>query len=76
LPVASSYFNPIETMWAWIKAKWRKKLLEPKDFNPGMDYLLKELQMICDTVPPHVVRHISAHCFKILKSYIEEKLMQ
>jgi hypothetical protein len=63
-------------MWAWIKAKWRKKLLEPKDFNPGMDYLLKELQMICDTVPPHVVRHISAQCFKILKSYIEEKLMQ
>ena len=73
--MASSYFNPIETMWAWIKAKWRKKLVEPKDFNPDKEYLLRELQKICDTVPPHVVRHISAHCFKILKGYIEEKLL-
>jgi transposase len=73
--VASSYFNPIETMWAWIKAKWRSKLVEPKEFNPEKDYLLRELQKICDTVPPHVVRHISAHCFKTLKSYIEEKLL-
>ncbi len=75
LPVASSYFNPIETMWAWIKAKWRKKLIEPLDYNPDKEYLLRELQKICDTVPPHVVRHISAHCFKILKSYSEEKLL-
>jgi transposase len=73
--VASSYFNPIETMWAWIKAKWRSKLVEPKEFNPEKDYLLRELQKICDTVPPHVVRHISAHCFKTLKSYIEDKLL-
>jgi len=73
--VASSYFNPIETMWAWIKAKWRSKLVEPKEFNLEKDYLLRELQKICDTVPPHVVRHISAHCFKTLKSYIEDKLL-
>lgn len=73
--MASSYFNPIETMWAWIKAKWRSKLVEPKEFNPEKDYLLRELQKICDTVPPHVVRHISAHCFKTLKSYIEDKLL-
>jgi transposase len=73
--VASSYFNPIETMWAWIKAKWRSKLVEPKEFNPEKDNLLRELQKICDTVPPHVVRHISAHCFKTLKSYIEDKLL-
>jgi hypothetical protein len=58
-----------------MKAKWRQKLVEPRDFDPDKSYLLRELQKICDTVPPHVVRHISAHCYKTLKSYIEENLM-
>jgi len=62
-------------MWSWIKAKWRQKLVEPRDFDPDKSYLLRELQKICDTVPPHVVRHISAHCYKTLKSYIEENLL-
>jgi hypothetical protein len=58
-----------------MKANWRQKLVEPRDFDPDKSYLLRELQKICDTVPPHVVRHISAHCYKTLKSYIEENLM-
>jgi transposase len=29
LPVATSFFNPIETIWAWIKLQWKKKLLDP-----------------------------------------------
>ena len=62
-------------MWSWIKAKWRQKLVEPRDFDPDKSYLIRELQKICDTVPPHEVRHISAHCYKTLKSYIEENLM-
>jgi len=27
LPPCSSYFNPIETIWSWVKAKWRNSLL-------------------------------------------------
>ena len=29
LPVATSFFNPIETVWAWVKGQWRKRLLDP-----------------------------------------------
>ena len=31
LPVNSSYFNPIETVWSWVKSKWRNYLLQLKD---------------------------------------------
>ena len=31
LPVNSSYFNPIETVWSWVKSKWRNNLLQLKD---------------------------------------------
>ena len=27
LPPCSSYFNPIETIWSWVKGKWRNSLL-------------------------------------------------
>jgi transposase len=29
--VNSSYFNPIETVWSWVKSKWRNTLLQLKD---------------------------------------------
>ena len=28
LPVNYSYFNPIETIWSWVKSKWRNSLLQ------------------------------------------------
>ena len=27
-PPTSSYFNPIETIWSWIKNKWRNALVD------------------------------------------------
>ena len=27
MPSTSSYFNPIETIWSWVKQKWRKELI-------------------------------------------------
>jgi transposase len=32
MPPISSYFNPIETIWSWVKAKWRNILMQ----NEGM----------------------------------------
>ena len=28
IPPSSSYFNPIETIWSWIKLKWRNEIME------------------------------------------------
>ena len=28
LPPTSSYFNPIETIWSWVKSKWRIELVK------------------------------------------------
>ena len=33
LPVNSSYFNPIETIWSWVKSKWRNTLLQLQDLE-------------------------------------------
>jgi transposase len=33
LPKNCSYFNPIETIWSWVKGKWRNLLLQVKDLN-------------------------------------------
>ena len=27
MPPISSYFNPIETMWSWVKSRWRNELI-------------------------------------------------
>ena len=28
MPPISSYFNPIETIWSWLKGKWRNELIK------------------------------------------------
>lgn len=28
MPPISSYFNPIETIWSWLKTKWRNELMK------------------------------------------------
>ena len=33
LPPNCSYFNPIETIWSWVKGKWRNQLLQVKDLS-------------------------------------------
>ena len=33
LPPCSSYFNPIETVWSWVKSKWKNSLLQLQDLN-------------------------------------------
>ena len=33
LPPCSSYFNPIETVWSWVKGKWKNSLLQAKDLK-------------------------------------------
>jgi len=40
LPVATSFFNPIETIWAWVKAQWRKRLLDPTLEDPDLEFLI------------------------------------
>jgi transposase len=40
LPVATSFFNPIETIWAWVKAQWRKRLLDPILEDPDLEFLI------------------------------------
>ena len=48
LPPCSSYFNPIETIWSWVKAKWRNSILQLSNLNQShTDYMKEELQKIC-----------------------------
>jgi hypothetical protein len=52
LPVNSSYFNPIETVWSWVKSKWRNRLLQLQDLNEShKDWMQTELLSICKNCP-------------------------
>ena len=52
LPVNSSYFNPIETIWSWVKSKWRNSLLQLQDLNEShKDWMQTELSSICKSCP-------------------------
>ena len=48
LPPCSSYFNPIETVWSWVKEKWKNSLLQLKDLNEiHAEWMAEELSRIC-----------------------------
>jgi transposase len=52
LPPCSSYFNPIETVWAWVKGKWKNSLLQTKDLNEShQEWIRGELSRICASCP-------------------------
>ena len=72
LPVATSFFNPIETIWAWVKLQWRNKLLDPEvaSKNPDIVFLAKSLAHICDNIPGGIVQNIAGHTFKIMREYM------
>ena len=72
LPVASSFFNPIETILAWVKLQWRNKLLNTDIAmpNPDIVFLAKSLAHICDNIPGEIVQNIAGHTFKIMREYM------
>ena len=45
-PPASSYFNPIERLWNWIKRKWRDKLAEKVARTENINWMSNELDII------------------------------
>ena len=52
LPPNSSYFNPIETVWSWVKCKWRNTLLQLQDLKVNHTYWMQtELSSICKSCP-------------------------
>ena len=52
LPPCSSYFNPIETIWSWVKGKWRNSLLQVQNLNSKLEgWMIEELTRICKSCP-------------------------
>ena len=70
LPVDTSFFNPIETIWAWVKGQWRNRLLDPALEKPDMEFLISSLAAICDNIPSPIVQNIRGHTFKIIREYM------
>ena len=56
LPPNSSYFNPIETVWSWVKCKWRNTLLQLQDLKVShTDWMQTELSQIFKNYPKLVI---------------------
>ena len=72
MPPSSSYFNPIETAWAWVKARWSNELIALNGRQPNTDWMYETLLQICNSMPGPVVDKIAHCCEKLLRSYLLE----
>ena len=73
LPPCSSYFNPIETVWSWVKAKWKNSLLQAKDLKEDHhDWIRGELSRICQSCPEQVLHNIVKSCSRLMHKYLKQ----
>ena len=72
MPPSSSYFNPIETAWAWVKARWSNELIALNGKQPNTEWMFEILLQICESMPGPVVDKIAHCCEKLLRSYLLE----
>jgi transposase len=73
LPPNSSYFNPIETVWSWVKCKWRNTLLQLEDLKVShTDWMQTELSTICKSCPELVIHNIVNSCNGLMKKFLKE----
>ena len=72
MPPSSSYFNPIETAWAWVKARWSNELIALNGRQPNTEWMYETLLQICNSMPGPVVDKIAHSCEKLLRSYLLE----
>ena len=73
LPPNSSYFNPIETIWSWVKGKWRNILLQIQELKEShKDWMQTELSSICKSCPSLVIHNIVNSCNGLMKKFLKE----
>ena len=73
LPPCSSYFNPIETIWSWVKAKWRNSLLQLPDLNSShAEWMSQELARICQSCPREVIQNILRSSTGLMVKYMKQ----
>ena len=73
LPPCSSYFNPIETIWSWVKAKWRNSLLQLPDLNQShTEWMKEELGRICQSCPKQVIQNILRSSSGLMIKYMNQ----
>jgi len=69
MPPLSSYFNPIETIWSYIKQKWRNELVQLLGAQPSKRYMNRTLERLCEDTPPLVVTNIANSCIALMRKY-------
>ena len=73
LPPCSSYFNPIETIWSWVKAKWRNSLLQLGDLDQShAEWMKAELGRICQSCPKEVIQNILRSSTGLMIKYMHQ----
>jgi hypothetical protein len=73
LPPCSSYFNPIETIWSWVKARWKNSLLQLQNLNEiYTEWMAEELQRICESCPREVIQNILRSSVGLMLKYMNQ----
>ena len=73
LPASTSFFNPIEYCWAWIKHKWRNILLQQDQnalMNANREWVEDQLRMICRSISTESLKNFQKHTVKEMYDFI------
>ena len=73
LPASTSFFNPIEYCWAWIKHKWRNILLQQDQnalMNANREWVEDQLRMICRSISTESLKNFQKHTVKEMHDFI------
>ena len=80
LPPASSILNPIETLWARVKAQWRQQLLVTDTAVMGENWMRRELAAILSSFNEEQLENLArAHlrdAYLVLKEAAEQPVQQ
>lgn len=70
LPPASSQYNPIETIWAVVKRRWRDILLLCDHDQVGEGWMRDKLIQICTDIEIETIQNIYTVHFKEIVGYL------
>ena len=74
LPPASSVMNPIETLWAVIKRRWRQKLLMTDVELVGQRWIESNLGQICSQIEQRILEKVAFVHLKEARHILQEAL--
>ena len=73
LPASTSFFNPVEYCWAWIKHRWRNVLLQQDQnalMNANREWVANHLTHICRSISTESLKNFQRHTVQEMYEFV------